>query len=135
MARPQALLFDLNETLLDLTGLLTVLVDALGGGERLAEWFFRLLHGSLVANATDTLILPIPTRRPRDVRLQQQIGLEYAHGRGDQMRKVLVQLRKLSLPRSSATAMPKSSSARPIIPGGEREGTGEACGRTSQLPL
>jgi 2-haloacid dehalogenase len=54
MARPQVLLFDVNETLLDLTELRTVLVDALGGGERLAEWFFRLLHGSLVANATDS---------------------------------------------------------------------------------
>jgi 2-haloacid dehalogenase len=54
MERPQALLFDVNETLLDLTDLRTVLAAALGGGERLAEWFFRLLHGSVVANATDS---------------------------------------------------------------------------------
>ena len=54
MDRPQALIFDVNETLLDLTDLLTVLSTALGGGERLAEWFFRLLHGSVVANATDS---------------------------------------------------------------------------------
>ncbi|MBW1757775.1 MAG: HAD-IA family hydrolase [Deltaproteobacteria bacterium] len=54
MARPQLLIFDVNETLLDLTELRSVLTAALGGGERLAEWFFRLLHGSLVANATDS---------------------------------------------------------------------------------
>jgi 2-haloacid dehalogenase len=54
MDRPQALIFDVNETLLDLTDLRTVLSTALGGGERLAEWFFRLLHGSVVANATDS---------------------------------------------------------------------------------
>lgn len=54
VARPQVLIFDVNETLLDLTALRSVLVEALGGGERLAEWFFRLLHGSLVANATDS---------------------------------------------------------------------------------
>lgn len=54
MARPQALVFDVNETLLDLSDLRVVLTDALGGGEHLAEWFFRLLHGSLVANTTDS---------------------------------------------------------------------------------
>lgn len=54
MSRPQLLIFDVNETLLDLTELRTVMTDALGGGGRLAEWFFRLLHGSLVANATDS---------------------------------------------------------------------------------
>ena len=53
MVRPTVLIFDVNETLLDLTALRSVLADALGGSERLAEWFFRLLHGSLVANATD----------------------------------------------------------------------------------
>jgi 2-haloacid dehalogenase len=54
MTRPQLLIFDVNETLLDLTDLRSVLAAALGGGERLAEWFFRLLHGSLVANVTDS---------------------------------------------------------------------------------
>jgi len=54
MEKPQALIFDVNETLLDLTDLRTVLAEALGGGERLAEWFFRLLHGSVVANVTDS---------------------------------------------------------------------------------
>ena len=54
MARPQLLIFDVNETLLDLTELRSVLAAAMGGGERLAEWFFRLLHGSLVANVTDS---------------------------------------------------------------------------------
>ena len=54
MARPEVLIFDVNETLLDLAELRSVLAAALGGHERLAEWFFRLLHGSLVANATDS---------------------------------------------------------------------------------
>lgn len=54
MQRPRVLLFDINETLLDLAELRSVLAEALGGSERLAEWFFRLLHGSLVANATDS---------------------------------------------------------------------------------
>ncbi|MCP3977232.1 MAG: haloacid dehalogenase type II [bacterium] len=54
MERPRLLIFDVNETLLDLTELRSVLADALGGSERLAEWFFRLLHGSLVANTTDS---------------------------------------------------------------------------------
>jgi len=49
MERARILIFDVNETLLDLAGLRSVFADALGGGERLAEWFFRLLHGSLVA--------------------------------------------------------------------------------------
>lgn len=52
--RPQVLIFDINETLLDLTELRSVIADAIGGSERLAEWFFRLLHGSLVANTTDS---------------------------------------------------------------------------------
>lgn len=54
MRRPELLIFDVNETLLDLTHLRTTLATALGGPERLAEWFFRLLHGSLVANETDS---------------------------------------------------------------------------------
>jgi 2-haloacid dehalogenase len=54
MQSPRILIFDVNETLLDLARLRSVFADALGGGERLAEWFFRLLHGSLVANATDS---------------------------------------------------------------------------------
>ena len=54
MARPQVLIFDVNETLLDLAELRSVLAAALGGDEPLAAWFFRLLHGSLVANATDS---------------------------------------------------------------------------------
>ena len=54
MANPGVLVFDVNETLLDLSDLRSVLAATLGGGERLAEWFFRLLHGSLVANITDS---------------------------------------------------------------------------------
>lgn len=54
MVRPSLLVFDVNETLLDLKELRSVLIEVLGGGEHLAEWFFRLLHGSLVANSTDS---------------------------------------------------------------------------------
>ena len=53
MQNPETIIFDVNETLLDLGGLRSMLIDALGSSERLAEWFFRLLHGSLVANETD----------------------------------------------------------------------------------
>jgi 2-haloacid dehalogenase len=53
MKRPTVILFDVNETLLDLSGVRAVLIEALGSADQLAEWFFRLLHGSLVANETD----------------------------------------------------------------------------------
>lgn len=53
MKRPTVILFDVNETLLDLSGVRAVLIEALGDADRLAEWFFRLLHASLVANETD----------------------------------------------------------------------------------
>ena len=49
---PRTLVFDVNETLLDLAQLRTAISDVLTGTEHLAHWFFRLLHGSLVANAT-----------------------------------------------------------------------------------
>lgn len=81
MERPQVLIFDVNETLLDLTGLRAVLSEALGGSERLAEWFFRLLHGSVVANATDSFrsfetigveaLRAVATRQGRDLSEEQ----------------------------------------------------------------
>lgn len=49
---PAVIVFDVNETLLDLSSLRPVLEERLGTSEPLGEWFARLLHGSLVANAT-----------------------------------------------------------------------------------
>ena len=52
MAR--ALVFDLNETLLDLGALREPFARAFGDASPMGEWFARLLHGSLVATLTDT---------------------------------------------------------------------------------
>lgn len=51
--RPQALLLDVNETLLDLSGLRPHLARALGSDLHMGEWFARLLHRSLLANEFD----------------------------------------------------------------------------------
>ncbi len=49
MARPKLLLFDVNETLLDLTAMKESVTSALGGrDDLLALWFTTLLHYSLV---------------------------------------------------------------------------------------
>ena len=45
--------FDVNETLLDVSPLATRLARALPAGSGVAEWFARLLHRSLVANHLD----------------------------------------------------------------------------------
>jgi len=50
--RPEVIVFDVNETLLDLRGLRPVFTEHLGSTDAMGEWFARLLHGSLVANAT-----------------------------------------------------------------------------------
>ncbi len=42
--------FDVNETLLDLGALRPVFAEAFGSTEPMGEWFARMLHGSLVAN-------------------------------------------------------------------------------------
>ena len=52
MDRPELLVFDVNETLLDLATLRPAFADALGSTDAIGEWFARLLHGSLVANHT-----------------------------------------------------------------------------------
>jgi len=51
--RPAVLVFDVNETLLDLSALRPAFAEALGSTEAMGEWFARLLHGSLVANHTN----------------------------------------------------------------------------------
>jgi 2-haloacid dehalogenase len=48
--RPDLLVFDVNETLLDLTVLGPQLQEAVGEAVTLPEWFARMLHRSLVAN-------------------------------------------------------------------------------------
>ncbi|HET7929263.1 MAG TPA: haloacid dehalogenase type II [Actinomycetota bacterium] len=52
MAR--VLVFDVNETLLDLSALREPFSRAFGDPAPMGEWFVRLLHGSLVATLTDT---------------------------------------------------------------------------------
>ena len=51
--RPEALVFDVNETLLDMSPLRIDFEDVFGTGDAMGEWFARLLHGSLVANQLD----------------------------------------------------------------------------------
>lgn len=50
----KVLVFDVNETLLDLRVLREPFADAFGSPDVLGEWFARLLHGSLVATLTDS---------------------------------------------------------------------------------
>ncbi|MGH8912377.1 MAG: haloacid dehalogenase type II, partial [Acidimicrobiia bacterium] len=50
--RPGIIVFDVNETLLDLAALRPRFEAALGTIEPMGEWFARMLHGSLVANHT-----------------------------------------------------------------------------------
>ncbi len=47
---PTLLVFDVNETLLDLGGLRTAFSNAFGGTDQLGEWFLRMLLGAMVAN-------------------------------------------------------------------------------------
>jgi len=48
------LVFDVNETLLDLGALRPAFRDAIGTDAPMGEWFARMLHGSLVANHTNS---------------------------------------------------------------------------------
>jgi 2-haloacid dehalogenase len=51
---PKVLVFDVNETLLDLAALRDPFARAFGDAAPMGEWFARLLHGSLVATVTDS---------------------------------------------------------------------------------
>lgn len=53
MTHPRTLIFDVNETLLDLRGLRAGFEELFGSTEPMGEWFARMLHGSLVANHTN----------------------------------------------------------------------------------
>jgi len=50
MEQPKVMLFDVNETLLDLAPVKERLEELFGSALAAGEWFSRLLHGSLVAN-------------------------------------------------------------------------------------
>jgi 2-haloacid dehalogenase len=50
---PQVLIFDVNETLLDLSDIGPAFGAIFGSEAPVGEWFARLLHGSLVVNHTD----------------------------------------------------------------------------------
>jgi len=52
--RPTVLVFDVNETLLDLASLRPLFAEAFGDADVMTEWFLRLLHGSLVVSLTGT---------------------------------------------------------------------------------
>ncbi len=54
MRRPSVLVFDVNETLLDLSPLATDFEAIFGAAPPLGEWFARMLHGSLVSNQLDS---------------------------------------------------------------------------------
>jgi 2-haloacid dehalogenase len=51
--KPEHLVFDVNETLLDLSPLKIDFEDLFGKAAPIGEWFARMLHGSLVANQLD----------------------------------------------------------------------------------
>ena len=54
MNRPKMLFFDVNETLLDLNAMRTVIGDALGSRpDLLPLWFTTMLHHSLVVTLAD----------------------------------------------------------------------------------
>ena len=48
----KVMVFDVNETLLDLAALRPTFSEAMGSADAMGEWFARMLHGSLVANHT-----------------------------------------------------------------------------------
>lgn len=54
MATPEVIVFDVNETLLSLEPISQSLIPLLGEDPPTGEWFARLLHGSLLANALDS---------------------------------------------------------------------------------
>lgn len=53
MGGPRLIAFDVNETLLSLDPIKANLEDLFGADPPVGEWFARLLHGSLIANALD----------------------------------------------------------------------------------
>lgn len=54
MTGKPVLVFDVNETLLSLAPIANALEKGFGASPPVGEWFARMLHGSLVANALDS---------------------------------------------------------------------------------
>ena len=102
--RPSVLVFDVNETLLDLSPLRADFEDIFGAEAPLGEWFARLLHGSLVSNTLDAY-------RPFGV-----IGVEAL--------MLVADRRGVDLDESTATELVTAMAALPahpdVIPGLER---------------
>ncbi len=92
----KVLVFDVNETLLDLSPLRPRFESVFGSADPMGEWFARLLHGSLVANHTDTY-------RPFGV-----IGIEAL--------LVTAKLRGVSLDRDAATDVVSELRRLPAYP-------------------
>lgn len=82
---PRSLVFDLNETLLDLAALRDPFARAFGDPSPMGEWFARLLHGSLVATLTDSYesftaiarraLEAVASRRGHDLRADQRVEI------------------------------------------------------------
>jgi 2-haloacid dehalogenase len=90
--RPEVLFFDINETLLELTGLRAGFVALFGSADVMGEWFARLLHASLVSNH-------VSNYRPFDV-LGVEVLQVMAHRRGveldaDRAAECLAPMRRL----------------------------------------
>lgn len=88
MERPEVIVFDVNETLLDLRGLRPGFEAAMGSADAMGEWFARMLHGSLVANhvgvyrsfgeiGVDALVA---LARKREVELSREGAVEVVAG-------------------------------------------------------
>jgi 2-haloacid dehalogenase len=81
----KVLVFDVNETLLDLAVLREPFARAFGDAGALPEWFGRLLHGSLVATVTDSyedfreiakhVLDAVAARRGRDLQAADRDGI------------------------------------------------------------
>jgi 2-haloacid dehalogenase len=88
VARSEVLLFDVNETLLDLAALKPHFAALFGSSDPMGEWFARLLHGSLVANHTNRFrsfgtiageaLMTLARRRGMTVSREQAAGVTQA---------------------------------------------------------
>jgi 2-haloacid dehalogenase len=82
---PSVLIFDVNETLLDMSALREPFARAFGDPDPMGEWFARLLHGSLVATRTDSFedfgtvgrraLDAVASRRGHDLRAEDRVAI------------------------------------------------------------
>lgn len=92
MARTPTLAFDVNETLLSLSPIRTRLKEIFGENPPAGEWFARMLHGSLVANALDQY------RDFGDIGVEALLAVAGRHGvslRGEVAVEVVETMRRL----------------------------------------